>query len=65
MGNYIRYWHKAIFVGIIVLSLIPATWADSGPAHRDEQQFPIQLGTSEEILMIVVKPSAMAAPWGL
>jgi hypothetical protein len=46
MGNYIRYWHKAIFVGIIVLSLIPATWADSGPAHRDEQQFPIQLGTS-------------------
>jgi len=46
MGNYIRYWHKAIFVGIIVLSLIPATWADSGPARRDEQQFPIQLGTS-------------------
>ena len=46
MGNYIRYWHKTIFVGIIVLSLIPATWADSGPAHRFDQQFPIQLGTS-------------------
>jgi hypothetical protein len=46
MGNHIRYWYKAIFVGIIVLSLIPATWADSGPAHRVDQQFPIQLGTS-------------------
>jgi hypothetical protein len=46
MGNYIRYWHKTIFVGIIVLSLIPATWADSGPVHRFDQQFPIQLGTS-------------------
>ena len=46
MGNYIRYWHKAIFAGIIALSLITATWADSGPAQRDEQQFPIQLGTS-------------------
>jgi hypothetical protein len=46
MGNYIRYCHKAIFAGIIALSLITATWADSGPAQRDEQQFPIQLGTS-------------------
>jgi hypothetical protein len=47
MSNYIRYWHKAIFVGIIVLSLIPATWAaDSGPTHRVDQQFPIQLRTS-------------------
>lgn len=46
MGNYIRYCHKAIFAGIIALSLISATWADSGPAQRDEQQFPIQLGTS-------------------
>jgi hypothetical protein len=47
MSNYIRYWHKAIFVGIIVLSLIPATWAaDSGLTHRVDQQFPIQLGTS-------------------
>jgi hypothetical protein len=46
MSNYIRYWHKAIFVGIIVLSLIPAAWADSGPAHRVDQLFPIQLGTS-------------------
>jgi hypothetical protein len=46
MGNYIRYWHKTVFVGIIVLSLIPATWADSGPSHRFDQHFPIQLGTS-------------------
>jgi hypothetical protein len=46
MGNYIRYWHKAILVGIIVLSHIPVTWADSGPAHRVDQPFPIQLGTS-------------------
>jgi hypothetical protein len=46
MGNYIRYCHKAIFAGIIALSLISATWADSGPAQRDEHQFPIQLGTS-------------------
>lgn len=46
MGNHIRHWQKAIFVGIIGLSLISATWADSGPTHRDEQQFPIQLGTS-------------------
>jgi hypothetical protein len=47
MGNYIRDWQKAIFVGIIFFSLLPiATWADSGPAHRVDQQFPIQLGTS-------------------
>jgi hypothetical protein len=47
MGNYIRHWQKAIFVGIIFFSLLPiATWADSGPAHRADQQFPIQLGTS-------------------
>jgi hypothetical protein len=47
MGNYIRHWHKAIFVGIIAFCLIPlATWADSGPAHRVDQRFPIQLGTS-------------------
>src|SRR5882724_4440255 len=47
MGNYIRHWQKAIFVGIMAFSLIPlATWADSGPAHRVEQPFPIQLGTS-------------------
>src|SRR4029453_18562862 len=46
MGNYIRHWHKAIFVGIIAFCLIPlATWADSGPAHRVDQRFPIQLGT--------------------
>lgn len=47
MGNYIRHWQKAIFVGIIAFSLIPlATWAGSGPAHRVDQPFPIQLGTS-------------------
>ena len=47
MGNYIRHWQKAIFVGIIAFSLLPtATWADSGPAHRVDQPFPIQLGTS-------------------
>jgi len=47
MGNYIRHWQKAIFVGIMAFSLIPlATWADSGPAHRVDQPFPIQLGTS-------------------
>lgn len=47
MGNYIRHWQKAIFVGIIAFSLIPlATWADSGPPHRVDQPFPIQLGTS-------------------
>jgi hypothetical protein len=47
MGNYIRHWQKAIFVGIIVFSLLPvATWADSGPAHRVEQSSLIQLGTS-------------------
>jgi hypothetical protein len=47
MGNYIRHWHKAIFVGAIVFSLLPiGAWADSGPSHRIDQQFPIQLGTS-------------------
>jgi hypothetical protein len=47
MGNYIRHWQKAIFVGIIFFSLLPiATWADSGPSHRVDQKFPIQLGTS-------------------
>jgi hypothetical protein len=46
MGNYICYWHKAIFVGITVFSLIPATWADNGPAHRVDQPLEIQLGTS-------------------
>jgi hypothetical protein len=47
MGKYIRHWQKAIFMGIIFFSLLPiATWADSGTAHRVDQQFPIQLGTS-------------------
>jgi hypothetical protein len=47
MGNYIRHWQKAILVGIIFFSLLAVvTWADSGPAHRVDQQFPIQLGTS-------------------
>jgi hypothetical protein len=47
MGNYIRHCQKAILVGIIFFSLLAVvTWADSGPAHRVDQQFPIQLGTS-------------------
>jgi len=47
MGNYMRYWQNAIFAGIIAFPSIPlSTWADSGPAHRLDQQFPIQLGTS-------------------
>jgi hypothetical protein len=46
MGNYIRYWHKTVFVGIIVLSFVPATWADNGPDHRLDQPVAIQLGTS-------------------
>jgi hypothetical protein len=47
MGNFIRQWQKAILVGIMFFSSLPvATWADSGPAHQVDQQFPIQLGTS-------------------
>src|SRR5437660_5590709 len=47
MGNYIRHWQKAIFVGIMAFSVIHlAKWADSGPAHRVDQPFPIQLATS-------------------
>jgi hypothetical protein len=47
MGNYIRYWQDAILAGIIAFSVLPlAAWADSGPAHRVDQHFPIQLGTS-------------------
>jgi len=47
MRNYIRHWQKAIFVGIIFFSFLAvAAWADSGSAHRADQQFPIQLGTS-------------------
>ena len=47
MGNYIRRWQKAIFVGIIVFSLLPvAAGGDSGSAHRVDEPFPIQLGTS-------------------
>jgi hypothetical protein len=42
-----RYWQKAIFVGIIVFSLLPVTaGADGGPTHQADQPFPIQLGTS-------------------
>ena len=47
MGNYIRRWQKAIFVGIIIFSLLPvAAGGDSGSAHRVDEPFPIQLGTS-------------------
>ena len=47
MINKSRYWQKAIFLGILTLSFVPLPiWADSGPAHRVDQRFPIQLGTS-------------------
>ena len=47
INKYIRYWQNAIFVGIIAFCVIPlATWADDGPAHRVDQPFPIELGTS-------------------
>src|SRR5258705_8989004 len=47
INKYIGYWQKAIFLGILTLSFVPlATWADSGPTHRVDQPFPIQLGTS-------------------
>ena len=47
MSKHIRYWQKAIFLGILTLSFVPLPiWADSGPAHRVDEPFPIQLGTS-------------------
>ena len=47
MKRRIRFWQKAIALGIITLVLIPLRiWGDSGPAHRVDQPFPIQLGTS-------------------
>ena len=47
MSKRMRSWQKAIFVGVIVFSLLPvAARADSGPAHQVDQPFPIQLGTS-------------------
>ena len=47
MSKRIRYWQKAIFLGILTLSFVPLPiWADSGPAHRVDEPFPIQLGTS-------------------
>src|SRR5437899_284625 len=47
VSKHIRYWQKAIFLGILTLSFVPLPiWADSGPAHRVDQPFPIQLGTS-------------------
>ena len=47
MSKYNRYWQKAIFLGILTLSFVPLPiWADSGPAHRVDEPFPIQLGTS-------------------
>src|SRR6266478_6718272 len=47
INKYIRYWQTAIFLGILTLSFAPLPiWADSGPAHRVDQSFPIQLGTS-------------------
>ena len=47
MSKYNRYWQKAIFLGILTLSFVPLPiWADSGPVHRVDEPFPIQLGTS-------------------
>jgi len=47
VSKYNRYWQKAIFLGILTLSFVPLPiWADSGPAHRVDEPFPIQLGTS-------------------
>ena len=47
VSKHIRYWQKAIFLGILTLSFVPLPiWADSGPAHRVDEPFPIQLGTS-------------------
>jgi hypothetical protein len=47
VSKRIRYWQKAIFLGILTLSFVPLPiWADSGPAHRVDEPFPIQLGTS-------------------
>lgn len=47
MKRLIRFWRQLIALGIIVFLLLPLTlWGDSGPAHRLDQPFPIQLGTS-------------------
>jgi hypothetical protein len=47
VSKYNRYWQRAIFLGILTLSFVPLPiWADSGPAHRVDEPFPIQLGTS-------------------
>src|SRR5436309_12071430 len=47
VSKYNHYWQKAIFLGILTLSFVPLPiWADSGPAHRVDEPFPIQLGTS-------------------
>jgi hypothetical protein len=47
ISKHIRYWQKAILLGILILSFAPLpVWADSGSAHGVAQQFPIQLGTS-------------------
>ncbi len=47
MKRLIHSWVKAIILGILALILIPLTGlADDGPAHRLDQPFPVQLGTS-------------------
>lgn len=47
MKRLIRFWQKPLALGIIALLLAPLTiWGDNGPAHRVDQAFPIQLGTS-------------------
>lgn len=47
MKRLISWWQVSVAVGILAFILIPLTiWGDAGPAHRLDQPFPIQLGTS-------------------
>lgn len=47
MGKIIRLARNAITLSLLVSFSAPlGIWADSGPAHRFDQLFPVQLGTS-------------------
>jgi hypothetical protein len=47
MKRLIPSWQVSVGVGILTFILIPLTlWGDGGPAHRVDQPFPIELGTS-------------------
>lgn len=47
MGRFVRSWQKSALLGIVAAVLIPLTIrGDDGPAHRVDQPFPVQLGTS-------------------